>query len=114
MAVVAVCTWMMYFQELPLKNIQVIDGSENSNYSIFAATDEEFEVIFPSGNDIEFAEDFFDRAGEETGIRITTEMWKRPVAKKDVRGIHGTLFYQLTHKRRYYPTKKESEMVGLD
>ena len=94
-----------------MKNIQVIDGAENSTYSIFAATDEEFGTIFAAGTDIEFAEDFFDRVGEEMCIQVTQEIWKRPVAKKDVRGIHGTLFYQLTHKRRYYPTKKESEMV---
>jgi hypothetical protein len=94
-----------------LKNIQVIDGADNSTYSIFAATEEEFEIIFPVGTDIEFIEDFVDRVGEEIGIRVTTELWKRPVAKKVVQGIHGTLFYQLTHKRQYYPTKKESEMV---
>jgi hypothetical protein len=84
----------------------------NSTYSIFAATDEEFEAIFPFDTDIEFAEDFVDRVGEEMGIKVTQEMWKRPVPKKEVQGIHGTLFYQLTHKRRYYPTKKESEMVS--
>jgi hypothetical protein len=94
-----------------LKNIQVIDGADNSTYSIFAATEEEFEAIFPAGADIEFAEDFFERGSDEMGTRITTELWKRPVAKKYVRGIHGTLFYQLTHKKRYYPTKRESEMV---
>jgi hypothetical protein len=94
-----------------LKNIQVIDGADNSTYSIFAATDDEFDAIFPIGADVEFIEDFVDRVGEERGTRITMELWKRPVAKKDVRGIHGTLFYQLTHKKRYYPTKRESEMV---
>jgi hypothetical protein len=98
-------------EDLELKNIQVIDGADNSTYSIFAATDEEFEAIFPAGADIEFIEDFVDRVGEEKATKITVELWKRPVAKKEARGIHGTLFYQLTHKKRYYPTKKESEMV---
>jgi hypothetical protein len=83
-----------------LKNIQVIAGADNSTYSIFAATEEVFEAIFPAGADIEFAEDFFERVSGEMGTRITTELWKRPVAKMDVRGIHGTLFYQLTHKKR--------------
>jgi hypothetical protein len=100
---------MMLFR-LP-KSFQLHCGADNSTYSIFAATDEEFEATFPAGADIEFIEDFVDRVGEEMGTAITMELWKRPVAKKDVRGIHGTLFYQLTHKRRYYPTKKESEMV---
>jgi hypothetical protein len=94
-----------------LKNIQVIDGADNSTYSIFASTNEEFEAIFPADADIEFIEDFVDRVGEEMSTRITMDLWKRPVAKKEARGIHRTLFYQLTHKKRYYPTKKESEMV---
>jgi len=40
-------------------------------------------------------------------------LWKRLVNKGEAQGIHGTLFYQLLHKKRYYPTKKESEMVAL-
>lgn len=96
-----------------MKNIQVIDNATNCTYSIFAATDEEFEAIFQDDTDIEFAEDFFDRVGEARGIEITQELWKRPVEKRTVQGIHGTLFYQLPHKKRYYPTKKESEMVPL-
>jgi hypothetical protein len=96
-----------------MKNIQVIDRADNCTYSIFAATDEEFESLFPNGTDIEFVEDFVGRAGEETAGQITGELWKRPVRKDSASGIHGTLFYQLTQKKRYYPTKKESEMVPL-
>ena len=96
-----------------MKNIQIIDGADNCTYSLFAATDAEFAAIFPNGNDIEFAEDFFDRVGEEVGIQITREIWKRPVEKKTVHGIHGTLFYQLLERKRFYPTRKEAEMVPL-
>jgi hypothetical protein len=39
-----------------MKNIQVIDGGENCVYDIFAATDEEFNLIFAPGADIAFAE----------------------------------------------------------
>jgi hypothetical protein len=96
-----------------MKNIQVIDGANNSTYSIFAATDDEVAAIFPGGTDVEFVEDFFERLGDEVAGKIQSELWNRPVNKKDVHGIHGTLFYQLTKKKRYYPTKKESEMVPL-
>lgn len=96
-----------------MKNIQVIDDANNCTYSLFAATDEEFSAIFPGDADIEFAEDFFERIGEELGTKITEEIWKRRVDKKIANGIHGTLFYQLAHKKRYYPTKKEVEMVPL-
>jgi len=36
-----------------MKNIQVFDGAENAAFSIFQATDEEFEAIFPDGRDME-------------------------------------------------------------
>jgi hypothetical protein len=96
-----------------VKNNQVIDGANNCTYSIFAATDEEFVVIFPDGADVELIEDFFERLGEEAAGQITAQLWDRPVDKNVVQGIHGTVFYQLTNKKRYYPTKKESEMVPL-
>ena len=96
-----------------MKNIQIIDAANNCSYSLFAATDEEFAAIFTNGTDIEFAEDFFERVGEEAGIRITSALWDRPVDKRKVQGIHGTLFYQLLHKKRYYPTKREAEMIAF-
>lgn len=96
-----------------MKNIQVIDGADNCEYCIFAAMNKEFEAIFPDGQDIEFIEDFIKRVGDSVAGKITEAMWKRPVNKKTAQGIHGTLFYQLIEKRRYYPTKKESEMVPL-
>ncbi len=58
-------------------------------------------------------EDFFERLGDEAAGKIQSELWNRPVNKKDAHGIHGKLFYQLTERKRYYPTKRESEMVPL-
>ena len=40
-----------------MKNIQVIDGASNSVYDIFAATDEEFDLIFLPGTDIAFIDE---------------------------------------------------------
>lgn len=31
--------------------------------------------------------------------------------KATIHGIHGTLFYQLEFKKRYYPTKKNLERI---
>jgi hypothetical protein len=94
-----------------MKNIQVIDGALNCAYDIFAATEEEFALIFRSGADVEFISDFFSRAGEDTAGAVTSSLWKRRMDKKAISGIHGTLFYQLDFKKKYYPTKKEAEMV---
>ena len=60
-----------------MKNIQIIDRADNSTYSIFAATNAEFEAIFPTGADIEFVEDFFKRLGDEAAGKIQSELWKR-------------------------------------
>lgn len=93
------------------KNIQVIDGALNCTYDIFAATERDFAAIFPRGRDIEFIEDFGKRVKAKRGNAILQRLWEARVDKKRVRGIHGTLFYQLSFKKKYYPTKKESEMV---
>lgn len=91
-----------------MKNIQVIDGATNASYAIYAATDEEFAAIFPrKGQDIEFSEDFFRRARLEKASAIMNRIWTRPVNKKAVVGIHGTLFYGLTEKKKYYERKRE-------
>jgi hypothetical protein len=96
-----------------MKNIQVIDSADNCTYSLFRATNEEFAEIFPDDTDVEFSEEFFSRVGEARGIEVTHAIWARPVHKTEAKGIHGTLFYHLLAKKRFYPTKREAEMVAL-
>jgi len=93
-----------------VKNIQIIDAADNCTYDIYAATDEEFALIFLDETDVEFAEDVFERLGTSAASELMQQIWARPVLRKDVIGIHGTMFYQLEKKKRYYPTKKQSEM----
>ncbi len=94
-----------------MKNIQVIDGAQNCSYSIFSVTDEEFQILFPApGQDIEFIEDAIERVGDFRLGEIMAPVWKRPVKKSEAQGIHGTLFYELTNKKKYYPGKKSSDL----
>ncbi len=95
-----------------MKNIQVIDSGENCTYDIFQATDEEFALIFPDETDIEFIEDFIARVDEEIAIKTLDPIWERRLDKKNIKGIHGTLFYDLEDKKKYYPTKKDAEMIA--
>jgi hypothetical protein len=93
------------------KNVQVIDGALNCTYDIYSVPARDFKAIFPSpGQDVEFVEDFFAR-NRRTAQRIWKGMWSRRVAKKDVVGIHGTVFCGLEFKKKYYPTKRDAEMV---
>ena len=91
-----------------MKNIQVIDDAVNAAYAIYAATDEEFDLIFPEADqDVEFVEDFIERVGESAAQNALNPVWSRPIDKKFVSGIHGTLFYGLTEKRKFYENKRE-------
>ena len=96
-----------------MKNVQIIDGAANCTYSIYAFTDTEFEKFFPgAGQDIEFINEAFDRIGEREASTMLSEVWKRPIKKPNVIGIHGTLFYGLDKKRKYYPSKSEQDIAG--
>lgn len=96
-----------------MKNIQIIDGAMNCVYDIFAATDEEFALIFPDDTDIAFIEEVFERAKKTRRNKlmndIFTRIYKRPVKKSEAMGIHGTLFYELEYKKEYYPTRKDAD-----
>jgi hypothetical protein len=89
-----------------IKNIQVIDGADNCTFSIFQATDKVFALIFPeAGQDIQFAEDL-----SKAAIKAIGTIWERPVAKPDANGIHGTIFYEFSKKRKCFPeTKRERD-----
>jgi hypothetical protein len=94
-----------------MKYIQVIDGADNCTYSIFEASEEMFKIIFPKeGQNVEFNTDLSARM-EDKEREVVNEMWDFEVDKKNAQGIHGTLFFELDFKKKYYPTKKESEMV---
>ncbi len=93
-----------------MKNIQVIDGADNCTFSIFQATDEEFNAIFPGeGQDIEFSEDMIERLGEENCIKFVAPIWERPIRKSEAMGIHGTLYYEFLNKRKYFPNSKREK-----
>lgn len=97
-----------------MKNVQVIDGATNCTYSVFAVSEETFKAIFPEdGQDIEFVEDLIRREGENRAGELLTPVWKNRLEKKDIVGIHGTLFYELEMKKAFYPTKREADLDRL-
>jgi hypothetical protein len=97
-----------------VKNIQVIDGADNATYSIFQATAEEFKQIFPeTGQDLEVVEDYVNRVGESEASRTLSKVWERPIHKRDVQGIHGTLYYDYKEKAKYLPkSRREIDRDG--
>jgi hypothetical protein len=51
---------------MAMKNIQVIDGASNSVYDIFSATEEEFSLIFPIGQDVAFIDEVMAQGPAKT------------------------------------------------
>lgn len=96
-----------------MRNIQIIDEAVNTAYAIYAVTDDEFRSIFPDdGQDVEFIEDMVARLGDDRTFEIMVPVWERAVAKPDVAGIHGTLFYGLPEKKKFYENKREPVING--
>ena len=96
-----------------MKTIQIIVGAENCAYDYFSADNELFLAIFPeNGQDIEFIEDFLVRVPDDSFDDLFALMWRRPVAKKNVRGVDGVLFYELQNKKKFYPNKRDRDLNG--
>jgi hypothetical protein len=97
-----------------MKNIQVIDGADNCVYDIFQATDDEYNLIFISGQDIAFIDEIYMRGEQKELDGVFLKIWDRRIKKIDVQGIHGTLFYDLEKKKEYYPSRKDEEAINPD
>ena len=97
-----------------MKNILVIDGAENCVYDIFAATDEEFALVFPEGTDIAFIDEVCTRGNRKLLDAVFNKIWQRRVKKSEAQGIHGTIFYELEEKKVYYPSRRDEEAVNPD
>lgn len=97
-----------------MKNIQVIDGADNCVYDIFSATDDEFALIFPAGTDVAFIDEVYRQGDVSVLDDAFNRIWNRRQRKRDVRGIHGTLFYEHSEKKVYYPTRRDEEAVNPD
>jgi len=95
-------------------NIQVFDGAKNSVYDVFAATDEEFALIFPQGEDVAFIDEVVARVSKTELDAAFARIWTRRIHKRDVKGIHGVLFYELEFKKQYYPTRRDEEAINPD
>lgn len=95
-----------------MKNIQIIDGAINCVYDIFSATEDEFALIFPKGTDIAFIDEVYNREDNELMNKVFNDIWSRRIQKSMVKGIHGTLFYELEEKKIYYPNRCDCDAIN--
>lgn len=93
-----------------MKNVQVIDGADNCAYNVYAISDDDYDLMFPNGQDIEFIEDFWKRLGQKKAQEIRDRLNRGLLRKTEIRGIHGTLFIEFKRqKKSIYPNKKFSD-----
>ncbi|MFX8833024.1 hypothetical protein ABTM77_21340, partial [Acinetobacter baumannii] len=70
-----------------MRNIQIIDGAVNCVYDIFAATEEEFCIIFPGETDVAFIDEVYKFNDPIVLDGIFSSIWKRRIKKSEVNGI---------------------------
>jgi hypothetical protein len=95
-----------------MKNIQIFDGAVNAVYDIFAATDDEFALIFSAGTDVAFIDEVYQQQCAEVLDAAFTAIWERRLPKSQAMGIHGILFYDCEQKKPYYPTRRDEDAVN--
>ena len=86
-----------------MKNIQIIDGADNTTFSLFQAKEAEFAAIFLDESEMTLIEDVIQLLGGEETSHVLGPIWDRPILKRDAVGIHGTLFYDSEHRREHLP-----------
>ena len=96
-----------------MKNILIVDGAENCVYDIFRASDQCFDLIFGEETDIAFIEDLENRDNWAEISSFLNQIWSERIPKKIVKGIHGTIFYGLLNKKKYYPKLKMKKLKTL-
>ena len=97
-----------------MKNIQVIDGACNATFDIFAASEEEFNLIFLEGQDVAFVDEVIARGPTLALEHAFARIWSRRIQKVNAMGLHGILFYGLAHKKQYYPTRNDEQAINPD
>ena len=95
-----------------MRNVQTTEGAENCVYDIFQFTEVQFKVIFPNGTDVAFIGEVEKNASPDLLEKAFEGVWERRIPKSEVRGSHGTLFYELEFKKDYYPTRRDEEAAN--
>jgi hypothetical protein len=91
------------------RNVQVIDNSPSCMYDVYALTEDEFNMLFVAGTDVAFLDDVYAREDPARLHELFSQVLSRRLPKRDVQGIHGTLFFEMPHKRTLYPTLRDEE-----
>lgn len=75
-----------------VKNIQIFDGADNAVYDVFAAADEEFDLIFPDGTDVAFIDEVYqNQPADALNAAFSDLQTPCPQARSDGHSRHPLL-----------------------
>jgi hypothetical protein len=97
-----------------VKNILVIDEALNAVDNIFAASDKEFSLIFPPGQDLAFLDQVLSRGPKPLLDAAFNRIRDRTNPKRGAMGIHGALCCELEYRKQYSPTRRDVEARNPD
>ncbi|RDZ26031.1 hypothetical protein DX914_19420 [Lysobacter silvisoli] len=95
-----------------MKNVQVVDNAINCVYDIFAVEDADFDLLFPPGQDVAFVDEVLKRHPPQALKPVFERMWRHRVPKRDVVGLHGLLYYDMEHKKPFYPQRVDELAIN--
>lgn len=85
----------------------IVDGALNATFSVFQATEAEFDRVFPGpGQDIAFIEDVIAALGEPAVAEVVAPIWERPILRRDIESLHGLLIYGGSDRMPFYPASR--------
>jgi hypothetical protein len=96
-----------------MKNVQVVDGTPNTTFDIFALPDPLFDVLFPGNADVAFFDEAVAAVERRGGLAdaFWRKFYSHRVEKKSVNGVQGTLHLQGSHVVvDHFPSRRESDV----
>ncbi|MCP4608497.1 MAG: hypothetical protein GY845_07270 [Planctomycetes bacterium] len=95
-----------------MKNIQIIDGAENSTFDIYQVADDLFDSMFADGRDVAFLDEIEQRFENRASDKLWELVYRDKVNKKQVIGIHGTLHLTGSYcSKKFFPARSESQVI---
>jgi len=95
-----------------MKYVQVIDSAINCSYDVFAVEDADFELLFPPGQDVAFIDEVLARHPPQALDPVFERLWRARVPKREAMGLHGLLFYDMDHKKPFYPQRVDELAIN--
>ncbi|MEI2456959.1 MULTISPECIES: hypothetical protein [Lysobacter] len=95
-----------------MKYVQVVDSAINCTYDVFAVEDADFDLLYPPGQNVAFIDEVLARHPPRALEPVFERLWRNRVPKREAMGLHGLLFYDMEHKKPFYPQRVDELAIN--